>query len=774
MYKYLMILIMLLFGITNVDGQDTVKLSGEVLNHKHELAESGNAVLMMQKDSSVIRSTFILNGRFSFDLLKKGDYLLKISSIGFYDEFKPLILNEDTTVHFVLTMDAKVLERVSVVGTKSVFSSKNGNLVMNINNTILSEIPATIDVLSKLPGIVISPDKQMIVAVGRGEATIYVDNQKMSVSDLNSLPVRDIESIEIMNNPPAKYDAEGRVVILVTKKTSKTDGTKIELSETMSFKKFYNNYLGINLSAKKRRVEFKTDIQYSQLKVWESNKYEFRISDKNIQSNYSILSILNPPQFRFVTGLFYQINKDDYVSITANARTRIISYPNSSTSYVKMGATEDNILTTTLNDNSRIYLGSIVNYSKKLKKIDGLLFIGGQYSNYTEDLKTDVFNNYNNTTSNFTLTSNQQYEIDVFSAKVDFQKSFKNKMQWQSGASMSYANALSVSDIRNFSPPDTTISRYRYQEEIYSAYSQLMWKSKNVNYSAGIRLENTKVEGGFKNQSLLIDRNTFYLFPKASVDFMLDSNTTLSFSYAKSIRRPNFSNLSQITIYLNPFTKFSRNINLKPILTNDAAISLRYKDKLIRLFYYWQKDPIYFGTEYREPEQTLIVIDKNYKSEAGVNISLTIPVKYRSWNSTNVIIGNISKVSDPTAIINKPKPSLYLFSSNQFKLPKEYSFLFSAWYLTKRYTGLYERSFLSSVDVGISKKFSRRFTFTMNYNDIFKTLNAGQKFIINNIYSNGVYYEDAREFSISLRFFLGEIKSAYKNVNVDENQDRIK
>jgi len=81
---------------------------------------------------------------------------------------------------------------------------------------------------------------------------------------------------------------------------------------------------------------------------------------------------------------------------------------------------------------------------------------------------------------------------------------------------------------------------------------------------------------------------------------------------------------------------------------------------------------------------------------------------------------------------------------------------------------------LSSVDLGMSKTFSKRFTFAVNWNDIFRTLNFGQKFIINSIYSNGIYYEDVREFSISIRCVLGEIKSVYKNVNVDENLERIK
>jgi hypothetical protein len=769
-----MIIVIFLSGTINAFSQNKVKLSGEILNQKNELIESGDVVLMTQKDSSVVKSSIIIHGHFSFDLVETGDYFLKISSTGFYDEIRAVSLLGDTTVNFALKVDAKILQGVNVVSTKPVFSNRNGNLVMNVNNTIYSEIPATLDLFSKLPGILISPDKQSILAVGKGAAVIYIDNQKMGVNDLNSLSVRDIENIEIINNPPAKYDADGRVVILVTKKISKTDGTKIDLSETASLKRFYNNTLGINLSFRRRRLEIKSDFQYSQLKIWESNSYEFRIADQDIQTNYSIISILRPPQFRFGAGIFYQINKDDYVSITTNARSRVASFPNASTSYIKNGAAEDNILTTTLNNNSRVYLSSNVNYGKKLKKIDGQLFLGGQYSNYKEDLKTDVFNNYNNTTSNFTLTSNQQYHIDVFSTKVDFQKFIANKIQWQTGATMSYANALAISNIRNFSPPDTAISNYRYIEKIYAGYTQLSRKSKNVNYSAGVRVENMKVEGGFEGKTLLIDRNTLYVFPKASVDFLLDSNRTLSFSYAKSITRPNFSNLSQITIYLNPFTRFSRNINLKPTLTHEASINFHYKDKFFRLFYYRQSDPVYFGTEYNEQQKTLIVIDKNYKSESGANISITIPVRYKFWNSTNVFIGNISKVSDQTAILNKPRPSFYFYSSHQLKLPKEYNLLVSAWYLSKRYTGLYERSFLSSVDLGMSKTFSKRFTFAVNWNDIFRTLNFGQKFIINSIYSNGIYYEDVREFSISIRCVLGEIKSVYKNVNVDENLERIK
>lgn len=131
----------------------------------------------------------------------------------------------------------KELAEISIQGKREVIKYKNGNLKIDVANSIFKSVPNTLDLLAKLPNIQLSPDKEAISVIGKGNPLIYIDNQKVGLNDLNTLVVDDIKSIEIIKNPSAKYEAEGKVVILITRKLSKKEGFKIDVTETASAKK---------------------------------------------------------------------------------------------------------------------------------------------------------------------------------------------------------------------------------------------------------------------------------------------------------------------------------------------------------------------------------------------------------------------------------------------------------------------------------------------------------------------------------------------------------
>ena len=215
---------------------------------------------------------------------------------------------------------SKKLDEIIIKNEKKVFINKNGNLKVDVSNSILKSVPNSIDLLSKLPNVIIGANKETISIIGKGNPLLYIDNQKVTLNDLNTLSVDEIKTIEIINNPSAKYEAEGRVVILIIKKLSKKEGFKIDVTETASVKKRYNNYVGINASVKKKKLEIKANFNYNQLNIWERHDIKYQISEANIISNYDVEAYTKRPQFIFGSGLFYKIDEDDYFSISGNAR----------------------------------------------------------------------------------------------------------------------------------------------------------------------------------------------------------------------------------------------------------------------------------------------------------------------------------------------------------------------------------------------------------------------------------------------------------------------
>jgi hypothetical protein len=670
------------------------------------------------------------------------------------------------------------LTEVIVTKEKKMFTNKNGNIKVDVANSILNSTPNTLDLLSKLPNITISADKESITVIGKGNPLIYIDNQKVGMNDLNALSVDDIKTIEIINNPSSKYEAEGRAVILITRKFSKKEGSQTTVSEVASFKKEFNNYLGINSSFKKNKFEWKANFNYNKLSPWESHKIDYQIPDEDIISNYNVATANNKrKQFIFGGGFFYKINEDDYFSISVNSKLQSEPFDINATTYNKNGDVENDVITHSDNKSQKNFINSFVNYSKKIKPIDTQLFAGLQYSNFDQDLSSLAQNNFNDTQFEWALNSNQKFNVGVFSGRIDLERKFKNEMKLEVGGLYLSANAKTDFEIFNFETNNTISSMYNFDEKNSAGYAQLSGSIKKIGYSVGFRVENTDIFGKFKNdQEPLIYKNYTDFFPKVQVDIPIDSTKSITLNYSKSISRPNYSSTSQGSTYINPYFLYSRNINLDPTINNQISSSFQYKDKSVKLSYYQNTDPVYSSFVYDDENNILIFKETNFDKESGFNLEFTMPFAYKIWTSTNSFSFILNKIHDDSAQYMASKPYLYYYSSNEFKLPKGYTFSLSAWGSTEQKEGVFERKAISVImDLGVSKTFFNNWNCTISYNDVFRNTIYEERFTINDISSKARYLVDDHEFSISIKYSFGKIKLAeFKEKNIDDNSNRIR
>lgn len=251
------------------------------------------------------------------------------------------------------------LNEVVVTQNKKAFSNQNGSIKLDVANSIYSSIPNSVDLLAKLPTIQISSDKESISVVGKGNPLIYIDNQRVGMNDLNALAVADIKTIEIIQNPSAKYEAEGRVVILITRKFSKKDSFRTEISEVASFKKNYNNYLGFNSNFKKNKIEWKANFNYNQLQPWESHTIAYEIPQANITSNYDVEAFTKRTQFIFGGGLFYKINDGDYFSLNVNGKLQTDIFPINTITENRNQDVVNNVVTYSDNEGKKDFVNSL-------------------------------------------------------------------------------------------------------------------------------------------------------------------------------------------------------------------------------------------------------------------------------------------------------------------------------------------------------------------------------------------------------------------------------
>lgn len=732
--------------------------------------QDGLVLLFKQKDSTLVKNTFITDGKFSFEGVDSGNYIIRTNCLGYKDEAIHVLFPIQNKITFILHNNGKSLKELQVTGYRKSFDFKNGNIISTIENTVLATLPDVIEVLSKLPTVQVSNDRESVNVIGKGTPIIYLDNQRISLNDLSVLSVSDIKSIEVINNPSSRYEADGMAVILVKRKFNPQNGYRVDFSEVASQKRFFENRAGINASIKRSKLEVKLNLQYNYINRWEGLEGTIITDTGFYQSGFGGTSKGPRKQYLFGAGVFYQINNTDYFSVNVNMRMQDEPF------IAKTASTEKDISGKNVIDNKayglskRPYINFTLNYLKEFSKIKSQLFFGAQLAHYERNLENDISNNINSAGFLNTEKRQQQSGVDIGVARVDFDKKIGKEQKWSSGILITRAHANTQFDIDYLQMPTSINTTYLYTENNQAAYTQLAGNVKKVTYQAGVRIETTDLKGGYMDSAaLLINRNFYNFFPKATATLPIDSFSNVTLNYVRSIRRPDYANANQVTNYITPFLEFSNNINISPSITDEVSVNYHYKKVMLTISLYTRTNPAYHITQRDSFLNKLRIINVNLAAENGGVLTFNLPFEYKRFSSTNIVSAIYNRVNDDRANFVEALPYYYFYSNNQFKLPKNYTFVLAGWLSTKRNEGIFERNGQFAVDLSLSKVIRKKFTITLNAFDIFRSLNYIESYNVNNIYAKTTYYENVREFSIALKYWFGKIQNQqYKNREVNE------
>ena len=762
---------------TSLYAQHTFTISGKITDPQDQPVAIGDVLLFVAANDTLMKYTSLMDGTFSLEDIPEGSYRLQISCLGFKVEEQILELNKPLSLKIQLQQKTTTLEEVEVVAAKPIITNTNGNLKIDVTNPVFSSIPDPMDLLSRLPNVQLSADRESVSVLGKGSPLIYLGNQRISMQEFNALSVDDISSIEIIRNPSAKYEADGRALLLITRKISTTEGFTLNLSETPSFKRNFNNYSNLNGSFNTRKLTVKANVAYNDLLQWESHQFEFAIPEADIFSDYLILVDKNDRnELNTGGGLFYQMNDTDYFSANITTRSQTNDATIDTDTFLSREGQEDDIITKTENENTKDFVSGNLNYNGKLTtRMNG--FAGIQYSSYVQRLDTDIANNFNAGGFDTSQQRQQRYRINVLAYRLDFDKTFANEFKWEFGANINDAKANALTNIQFLETTTNLEIDYDYSEKNIAAYSTFSGAlGEGVNFNAGLRVENNSVKGEDEGENIpLVNREITNLFPKANLAIEIDSTKSVSFDYAKSIDRPNYSKASSIQVFFNPFLEGEGNVNLLPTLTEEFAAVYQFAKNSISFEYFKRKNPMYYTIGYATGADRAVFSLKNLEKESGVNINLTIPMTKGIWTSSNSVSLSTNRIEDPLAIPKSTKPYLYLYTDHQVKIEKDTTISFGGWALTKRSEGIFERNAMVVLNAAITRTFFDSLHCALRFNDITKAMNFEENYAINGVNASGVYFVDAQEIALSMKYTFGKrIDPDYKNKDVDEHLDRIR
>ena len=753
--------------------QENLKINGNITDSKQNNITSAE-IYLFTANNELVKTTIVQDGNFEFSQLKPAQYHLQIVSNDITHNEPPFQLSSDLNLSVMLNEKVSNIEEIKISRTRNPFKVQNGNIDIDVANSSLSKVATSTDLLAKLPFIYVDANGEGLSMVGKGIPLLYIDNQKVDFNVLSAVSVDEIKSVEIIRNPSAKYEAEGKSVVKVILKNSKKEGYKLALNETAVFNKRFSNNFSANFQQKKNNTEWKLNAAYNQIQHWESNGFDYSVPGKNIKSDYIIMSMTNRPQVILGASLYHELNDGDNLTFTINGNLRPDKGDNNTVTNYEVNGLKSQILTLNLQDRKRATINSIFNYNKQLKSINATIFTGLQYTRESNNVDLDFYNNIDNSGYNFSQVRKQKYAVNAFSGRIDIEKKIKENYQLGIGGSFTKADASTdnLTDYRNLNPSE--YFKYFFDEENWASYAEFSGEKEKISFKGGIRLETTSANGYNKIlDETTIERHYVDWFPNAELSFKQNENYVYTVNVKRSISRPSYSDLASGGLYSSPYVEYKGNPNLLPSYTSEVSASVNLKKWALNASVYQVKNPIGFGLFYDENENISQFTTKNFDKESGASLGLDVPFEYKIITSQNSLSLNYSKTEDSLAVVNPSTPYLYLYTNNTIKLGKGFNFLLDGTWITKRTQGIYEYNEMVLINLGLTKSVSN-FDFTLRYNDVFNQNTYIQKLSYDKIITKGSFYGNTPTFSVGIKYNFGKISnSEYREKQINQTVDRI-
>jgi iron complex outermembrane receptor protein len=659
------------------------------------------ANVLLLKDSTLIKATLTdETGKYLIDGIQPGEYLLRFSCIGYQTWDSTLSASTgDLGTHILYP---KLLGEVVVRAEKPLFQQQPDGMIVNVENSILTKGSTALAVLERSPGVVIDSRNYNITLNGKSGVMVMLNGKiiRLSVEQvltlLNSLPADNIEKIELLTTPPAKYDAEGNAgMINIVLKKNKLAGTNGSVSLSAGYGKGEKASGSVNLSHNMLygAYSYSHDRSYGSFAGQGTQKlpdmaFDFLSIGKSVANNHRVTIGIDVPLSPAITiggSVNYSNNHSD------NKRFNRGYY--------------------TLVPDSFFQMNADIKGFNRWRNLTTSAYIKGKQ--FSIDLDYLNYNNHNptNVLSSF-LDKNghdagELFEprhigyantsIQVGVIKIDYVKQLSPHVKLETGLKGTYTSSISISGIEN-----TASNNIHFKEGIGAFYA-----SFNIltNFTIGARYEYSKSHN---------------LFPNISYTKKLNEQSEIQLSYSKRISRPSYNDLASYIAYNDPFSVFTGNPSLKPAITHNLKFGYNYLNYSFSLLLSNDDHPIVQSQLVTGPLKNIVYISpQNLSWQRNLSFQANLPFKINDWwNMSYSLTGGWQrfKIDYTVSPVSKTYFNYSLNFSESFKLPKNYALELSGWYSSKSYYGTIKNDSRGVVNAGVKKG-----NFQLAVNDVFRT-----------------------------------------------------
>ncbi len=768
---------------------ETQDWGGRVIDEKGEPMPYVNVVLLSLPDSAFVQGAMTdMDGVFKI-VTDVNQGLFKVTSVG----YQTLYINAGEGLTIQMKEDTQLLSEVVVKGQLPKTHVKGDAMRTTVAGTILEKAGTVSDALSKIPSLEAERDGGVKV-LGRGDAEVYINGRRVQdMKELSRLRSDQIQHVDVVQNPGARYAASTKAVVRITLKKAQGEGFSFQNSTQYMYQ--YGGSLNDNFTANYRTGGLDVTGSfwvgtYNHYKGLQVNDMLYYVGPDQV-TGHSTQEIRHPwhawsPQLQ----LNYMVNE----SHTFGAYYKYDRTPS--------GETKGDYLTDMFENGILTeHSASDIWQDESIKKHIFNAYYNGKVGQLGIDLNIDgLFDDTKTpgrTTEQTTLVgaapvdrtieNNTDNANNFWASKLIFSYPIL-KGNLSLGGEYSYnhrtdAYTFLASDYVPVKATDTEIN-----EKSAAGFVEYGRQFGKVYAQAGLRYEHlTNDYFNFGKRENEVCRNYGDWFPTATLSAPI-GKMQLSLSYRRDIQRPAYANLTSSTIYVNRYTYQSGNPYLQPTYTHSLVLNASYKWANLSLNYARNKDVVTMSTEpFPGSEDPLVSLVRPINSaddynQFTVNLSASPSFQFSIFNSqlnwhpmwyAFAIFQNYKSPTADGSILTLTRPYFTFVWQNDIELPKNFRLHAAAQWANK---GDYNNNRITSnrfnAELGIQRDFNLRrlgqLTLDVRCVDIFNTNKTDA--IIYGIRELSVNNPARRTFLIDLVWKFNEARSKYRGSGAGEKQ----
>lgn len=759
---FMLTIILAAFNLCTYGQQPTARVTGAVGGADKQALQAASITLLRAQDSAVVKmSVTDKAGKFEIELVADGKYLLLVTAVGHAKQYTPVFEVAGTTVEvapITLAAQSKEMKAVTVTASRPMIEQKIDRTVVNVEASVTNVGANALEVLEKAPGVQVDKDGNISLK-GKQGVIVMMDGRPSYLSGaelanlLKGMQASQLDQIEIMTNPPAKYDAAGNSgIINIKTKKNKIKGFNGNATVGLGQGIYFKNNESISLNYRDGKVNlfssysFGYNENFQQLDIFRRYKNDDKTTNAIFEQKSLIKRLSRNNNLKL--GMDYYLTNKTTLGVVLSGAYNPTVNDGDNTSYLKNPAGEvDSIVT------ARSYIRELwKNASVNLNMRHQFDSTGRELTADVDYIRYDATNEQRFINSTYSPNWVKRYDellngdlplsINIYSVKLDYTHPLKNNAKLEFGVKSSYVNTDNKANYFEYigsqwQPDIEKTNFFDYKENINAAYVSLNKQlNKKWGLQAGLRFEHTNLQGDQTDINVNKPDSTFKrsyngLFPTVYLSYNASENNQFGLSFGRRIDRPSYEDLNPFMFFIDKFTYGAGNPFMKPQYANNIELSHIFKGMLTTTLNYSITKDLFneVFTQEKLPNgehgYATIVRQGNIgrRENAGIAVSFQAPVA--KWYTVMLFTNyNYTKYSGNLEgqDFRIEAGNLMMNLNNQFRFNKGWSAELSGWYRTKGPEGQILLDAFGQMSAGVSKQVLKgKGTLKLSVRDIFYT-----------------------------------------------------